>query len=391
MISSSTRVVFIKMLDDTTSVFVDYELERLRFCGQGNASRMPEYGVTIEKVSEQGIERAGNEVLEKLSSSYVLKYLFGCDDVNSITANATLVKQSHSKGQVVHMEFEDTYDFDARVMDLVYDIAFTLQSYTPQYVTYFIGEYDDQMIEYCGYKLLRGSMIEGVLKMSKDQREELTIEMRDKVYNGSTQKGRPQGEGCVSFNSSSMFCGYSEEGKMSFGCYGQSTLTNVTSHWNGRNRHGVCMECYGNGFFYFGYCENGKKHGKGLHLMDNGAVMLGRWEDNTLSGLCLAFSHIPTIYSGELQNQCFKGYGEMYYRNTTLYCGLWDGGQYNDLGCLSILNRTGNPRPYYGAWNHGIRRELTEKEKKQLHRVQSEKHKNLPAVSAKREACTATH
>ena len=360
---SSTRNVFIKRLDNETSIFIDYENDRLRFCGQGNANRRPVYGVTIEKVYDHELEREGNEVIKKLNSSYLLSSIFGCDNVGPILEEERREEQSKPKGGVVHARFEDNYQFEERVMDLVYDIASTLQLHMPSYVTYFIGEYDDNMIERCGYKLLRGTLIEGVLKMEQNKAEQLTIKMRDKTYIGSTQKGRPQGEGSVAFNTSSLFCGYSQRGKMSFGCYGQNVNMNVTSCWSGSTREGIYMECYGNGFFYFGYCENGKKKGKGVHLMDNGAVMLGTWKDNLLNGICLVFSHIPTIYNGELSHQCFNGYGEMYYRNTTFYCGSWDGGQYNDLGCLSILSPSGKPKSSVGAWNHGTRRELTDNEK----------------------------
>ena len=79
---SDTRIVIYKYLNPSTSVFLDYDCDTLRFCGLGDEKRVPVYGITIEGVDPTWREmNRSSEVLRLLNVEYIVNELFGFDSV----------------------------------------------------------------------------------------------------------------------------------------------------------------------------------------------------------------------------------------------------------------------------------------------------------------------
>lgn len=361
---SDTRIVIYKYLDHSTSVFLDYDCDTLRFCGLGDEKRVPVYGITIEGVDPTWREmNRSSEVLRLLNVEYIVNELFGFDSVKELKAEKPGEKRERTRSNKTKIELPVHYlDFESIVMDLVFLLSNALEAMKSDSIVYFIGEYKERS-EDRGHKCYKGSCVDGVIVSQPPFSSHLSVRMKDKRYSGYAVSGKPEGEGTVSYCSSAMYSGFSRGGKMSFGTYGHSLSTEVTSLWGSTGRHGICLESYGDGIVYYGYCKEGMKNGEGVMLTANGSVALGVWERNFINGTALSLSHLPTVYNGQMVRQYFNGYGEMYYRNMSNYKGSWNGGQYHQYGLLSVKCRE---RPVYSLlafWNHGARVEARNIEK----------------------------
>lgn len=117
---------------------------------------------------------------------------------------------------------------------------------------------------------------------------------------------------------------------------------------NGR-KHGYGRCVYDNGDTYVGEFRNGTKHGRGAYTLQNGDVYIGEFRDNQRNGSGIYFYDNGDSYAGEFENGERGGYGVYTYASGARYVGAFRAGQRHGRGCY--IDPSGHTMD--GEWTDG--------------------------------------
>lgn len=343
------------------AIFID---SIVKYVGYLTCNRLPSNGLTINVLNKNASNSSyltdsdlnGFPKLSIMNLKYLLEQL-EIDSIDDLRSGQQVEKRS--EGQVIYYLTCETAFFQQSIECYFFELCQILTQVHQSIFTYFIGEYEEykcSVRERNGLKTIDRNSYYGTLPLDFKMFIPVTfgcLVLPDRRYKGYTVGGEPNGMGHVSHNNENQFVGYSCKGLMSFGCYFLDLNYNIVSVWEKRDRRGYTIEQYGDGVVYFGQISKGKKNGLGVIMMANGSVIMGCWMDNKVHGMILSFSHVATVFSGNVSDESFNGYGEMFYKNRSYYYGNWDRGQYHEHGVLVDQHRPkGDNRVHY--WNHGM-------------------------------------
>lgn len=268
-----------------------------------------------------------NHVLQRVLDDEDLNRLKEYKDICSSEQRTT--SSSHSCILAI-----DPVNWENRVMIYLYEVSELLNSILEVPFMFFVGECGHSNERY-GLTSAITRFYEGELNTSTQSMYPGIIRFPEKSYRGGMKNSNPNGPGCAEFRNGFVFYGNFEHGMMNDGMYGQQGQYQIISQWHKGYREGNSIEEY-NGTLFIGKLKEYKRVGLGVKLMYNGSVAVGYWSDNHLERIIVSLTHVGSIYSGEIRNNIYKGYGEMFYKNYTFYHGMWDGGQYHGIGRIDI-------------------------------------------------------
>ena len=113
--------------------------------------------------------------------------------------------------------------------------------------------------------------------------------------------------------------------------------------------HGYGRKVYRNKI-HVGQFLNGKRHGRGITRMQNGAVYRGEFKDNVPDGEGVETLKSGKKYVGSFKNNKKHGYGEETYPSGRQYKGYWKNDKYHGKGTFSRINRF----KYAGEFENGL-------------------------------------
>ena len=337
----------------------------LKFVGYLTNNRLPSNGLTINIIRKN----AGNSSnlmdidltnLQELGILVSLDYLLKSLEFSSIDdLQSGQQIEKRFEGQLIYYMTCEADFFEHCIECYFFELCQEFTRVDQDVFTFFIGECKEvncSSREHNGLKTIGRNSCCGEFPLDLKMPMPIaycSLILSDRRYKGFTIGGEPNGMGHVSYNNENQFVGNSWKGLMSFGCYYNDLKYNIVSVWERRDREGYTIEQYGDGVMYFGRIHKGKKNGLGVIMMANGSVIMGCWMDNKVHGMILSFSHVATVFSGNVSDESFNGYGEMFYKNRSYYYGNWDRGQYHKHGVLVDQDKAkGDNKVHY--WNHGM-------------------------------------
>lgn len=132
-------------------------------------------------------------------------------------------------------------------------------------------------------------------------------------------------------------------------------LMNDGSYYNGEFKNG---EIEGNGVRYFGLSGNkytgsfykGELQGQGIMEYKNGSVYEGSWENNKRQGHGILKEKDGYSYDGNFHQHKKHGNGTQHYKNGDIYTGDWIQGKRQGHGCHQTTDGT----YYKGQWANDV-------------------------------------
>ena len=89
---------------------------------------------------------------------------------------------------------------------------------------------------------------------------------------------------------------------------------------------------------YTGEVHNGKRHGKGIQIWDDGAKYEGNWENDKSNGYGTFYHTDGDVYQGYWKNNRANGKGVYISSDGGRYEGFWIDDVQNGFGCFEIRN-----------------------------------------------------
>ncbi len=340
----------------------------LLFVGYSNKCDYPVNGILISSTSGKSLlpESILNDQFLSVAPSapslllgdQVLRRVLDDDDFNKIKEyqNVCNLEQFPASSLRTCALSLNPADWENRVLTYLYEVGELLSSVPKVPFMFFVGE--------CGPYNKRHGLTSAITRSYEGEMNSPTqskypgkIQFPEKTYYGGMMKSSPNGPGHSDFVNGFSFYGNFSHGMMSDGMYGREGQYQIISKWRNGFREGHSIEEY-NGSLFIGKLKEYKRVGMGVKLMANGSVAVGYWNDNQLDRVIMSLSHVGSVYGGEIRNNVYKGYGEMFYNNYTFYHGMWDGGQYHGDGRIDI-ERPGYKRSFRCNWVHGVPTYLT--------------------------------
>lgn len=167
------------------------------------------------------------------------------------------------------------------------------------------------------------------------------------TYEGEFKKGRYNQYGILTRPNGSQ-----KEGMWDMGSFIGEVNRNAMSgciSGNCENGYGIYVYDYG---FYKGEWQNGKQHGRGIMVGNNGVVVEGTFEDDHSTGFAeikYEDDNVLKAYVGDVQNDGPHGYGALFWKDGSLYWGQLKNSQINGLGVYVDVNGTKQS----GLWQNG--------------------------------------
>lgn len=132
-------------------------------------------------------------------------------------------------------------------------------------------------------------------------------------------------------------------------------VTNASPGYTGDivdgKKHGRGVLISDDGEIYEGDWENDTRHGKGVCISTNYDVYEGNWENDLLNGRGILRYADGDIYDGEYKDSLMHGYGVFRYANGEVYEGEWKDRKKHGRGVLSDVNQN---IINAGDWEEGI-------------------------------------
>lgn len=172
----------------------------------------------------------------------------------------------------------------------------------------------------------------------------------DGRFTGDYLEGKKHGNGKLEFNN-----GIINEGVFIKDAFVEGTITNTDgTAYTGKVQNGLPYSGKGTWIYsdgrYTGEFFEGKKHGKGKLVLDNGLINEGEFRNGMLNGYGMCVNTDGTIYKGGWLNNKCHGTGVFFDKDGKRYAGRWENG--NRVGVFDVYPPN-NGKPYKEKYTLG--------------------------------------
>ena len=176
------------------------------------------------------------------------------------------------------------------------------------------------------------------------------------TYDGEWSFGFAEGEGLLTYPNGDYMKGKFMYNKLNG--YGELHYNDTGYDYYGNFledcQSGEGKETWGDGSYYEGYYEMGKKDGVGKYKWKDGSFYHGEWKDNKIHGLGIYDWGDGRIYIGGWRNSKLSGFGLFIWKDGKEYRGEYKDDKKWNFGIYKELNG----RRYEGFFENGVKSKL---------------------------------